>query len=977
MKHFQLFVFLAVFLAAHTVIYHSEAQEAYTWDNVIVGGGGYVTGILAHPQEPNLRYIRTDIGGMFRWDEPNKRWVQLFGSFDPERDNLYGVDGFALDPNNTDVIYAALGKYSLSESGIFKSEDRGKSWRKLKDEPFAGNWKFREVGENLIVDPNNSKVVYCGTRLNGLIKSTDGGENWSKVNSVPNGYVGDATNYWDQANNPIGVRSVHIDQATGTVYTAVYRDGVYQSTDNGNNFSKIAGSPSDVLRVVAAPGNLLYTTTENGVYTYDQTAWKKLPIVTSGYDLFNGFAVDPFNDNNLFTVTGEQLWYQRAYRSTDKGETWEEVYSYNDNVTIHDNTWHAGINGFFHAASAAVTFDPHKEGTIYVTDWYQLWRCENIFDEVTDWYNDVAGHEEIVVLALASSPTGTSLFSGQGDVVGFKHYDQNEVPVERLTDKAECTGIDFSEKDPSKMALVSSSDWYGKDTEIFTSNDFGDNFNPVNIPAGGTNGKIAVASNDGSNLVYVWGASIPHYSTDGGNTWNASQGGPSQSLLTTYMYQYDDPLIASKDEDNTFYIVERSTGKLFKSTDSGATWNVIYDKLPPATSGSSDILQRETVNISSGWGAKSKVMLLSLSAKGLWISTDAGASFTENTYFEIPLMSSLGKGSTADGNPAMYVYGKHQGQWGIYLSDDLGSSWRRINDNDNLVGNSPTMMKGDRQVYGKVYVGSNGSGLFYGAPTEGGATNQPDPVSEFTEGVYELHPVSSPDKVVAVSEDNVELASDGNQANQRWQITKRENGYYRLTSAADAQQCLDAAGWGTDNGTNVHTWGTSLEGQNNQEWKLVLEDETKGYYSLAPRHTEEAGVAMRLDVSENSTEAGANMQLWTSNGGANQRFVLEKISGENARLAGSADKGALTTAEDVVAVYPNPTSGTDFMVSGVSQESTLRLYNVQGQQMSVRVQAVDGQRQQVVPRRPLPKGIYLLRAHQPDGSSVEQKLVVE
>ncbi len=158
-----------------------------------------------------------------------------------------------------------------------------------------------------------------------------------------------------------------------------------------------------------------------------------------------------------------------------------------------------------------------------------------------------------------------------------------------------------------------------------------------------------------------------------------------------------------------------------------------------------------------------------------------------------------------------------------------------------------------------------------------------DPVDELTDGLYELHPASSPDKLLSVTEsrgsgDNVELAADGNQPNQRWQLTKLENGYYRLTSRADAEQCLDAAGRGTDNGINVQTWRTNQKGQPNQEWKLVLEDADEDYYSLAPRHTEEADLAMRLDVSGNSTKAGANLQLWRSNGSQAQRFVLEKVT---------------------------------------------------------------------------------------------------
>jgi xyloglucan-specific exo-beta-1,4-glucanase len=42
------------------------------------------------------------------------------------------------------------------------------------------------MGERVAIDPNNNHVLYLGTRSgNGLWRSTDAGETWSQVTTLP------------------------------------------------------------------------------------------------------------------------------------------------------------------------------------------------------------------------------------------------------------------------------------------------------------------------------------------------------------------------------------------------------------------------------------------------------------------------------------------------------------------------------------------------------------------------------------------------------------------------------------------------------------------------------------------------------------------------------------------------------------------------------------------------------------------------
>lgn len=65
--------------------------------------------------------------------------------------------------------------------------------------------------------------------------------------------------------------------------------------------------------------------------------------------------------------------------------------------------------------------------------------------------------------------------------------------------------------------------------------------------------------------------------------------------------------------------------------------------------------------------------------------------------------------------PTIYVIGKYNGEQGIWRSGNKGTSWDRItpmNPLDSL--DLITAIDGDKNVYGKIYIGFNGSGFAYG-----------------------------------------------------------------------------------------------------------------------------------------------------------------------------------------------------------------------------------------------------------------------
>ena len=82
---------------------------SYNWSNVAIGGGGYITGIVYNPGEEGLAYARTDIGGAYRFDKSQDKWVAITDHFGGDQWNLIGIESIASDPKEPNRVYAACG----------------------------------------------------------------------------------------------------------------------------------------------------------------------------------------------------------------------------------------------------------------------------------------------------------------------------------------------------------------------------------------------------------------------------------------------------------------------------------------------------------------------------------------------------------------------------------------------------------------------------------------------------------------------------------------------------------------------------------------------------------------------------------------------------------------------------------------------------------------------------------------------------
>ncbi|MEM4251860.1 MAG: glycosyl hydrolase, partial [Candidatus Bathyarchaeia archaeon] len=187
-----------------------------------------------------------------------------------------GCADIAIDPQETNIVYASTWQFRRKGwfftsggvgSGLHKSTDGGKTWRRLTRDMPEG-----ELGRIAIaVAPTRPNVVYANieSKKTALYRSDDMGESWKRVNSSLNITV-----------RPFYFSFLMVDHKD---YNKVYKLGLGLgvSRDGGQSFSDVGGSThSDhhALWVDAQNSSFMYLGTDGGVYkTYDGgNSWSML-----------------------------------------------------------------------------------------------------------------------------------------------------------------------------------------------------------------------------------------------------------------------------------------------------------------------------------------------------------------------------------------------------------------------------------------------------------------------------------------------------------------------------------------------------------------------------------------------------------------------------------------------------------------------------------------------------------------------------
>ncbi|HSQ41510.1 MAG TPA: T9SS type A sorting domain-containing protein [Fibrobacteraceae bacterium] len=223
--------------------------DSFKWGSVSMGGGGFVSAIVASQVDENLFYARTDVGGAYRWDESSSQWVSLMDWVDVSERGLLGVEAIAADPTTSGTVYMVTGTsyWNDGRTAFLRSTNKGDSWEviytwdstgvktgAIQKFKAHGNGMGRGNGEALAIDPNNSSTMFYGSKNKGLFKSSSNGNDWTHVDAFTTAAGYDTT--W----NGSGFSFVTFSPGSSdTLYAGFLRDSknVFRSTDGGASWS--------------------------------------------------------------------------------------------------------------------------------------------------------------------------------------------------------------------------------------------------------------------------------------------------------------------------------------------------------------------------------------------------------------------------------------------------------------------------------------------------------------------------------------------------------------------------------------------------------------------------------------------------------------------------------------------------------------------------------------------------------------------
>lgn len=523
-------------MSASGVLKSGGDKSGGSWSYLGAGNfAGRVNCVVIDPNDTNTYWLGGSTSGVWKTSNGGGTWTDMSNNMP-----ILDVADIVINPNNSKVIYVATGdnfgwEYYTTfygySMGVLKSTDGGNTWN-----PTGLSWNLPQgvTFRRLIMDDTTPNNLLAGTSK-GIYRTTDGGTNWTLVKS------GDVL---DMEYHPTNKNIVY-----------AVTDSIFKSTNGGASWSHVPGSPVfnstinykyrrvSIETTPAAPGHvyvlyselgnggMLYKSRDNGA-TYNQILCPTKTQVSNFLGYWTGvLEVSPVDTNKI--IVGGTL----NAVSLDGAKTWNK--EYNNYVDQH-----------------CVAFLPNGYGYIGGNDGGVYRRNPGLIS-----LNN--GLQLIQFYRMGASPSDSNIiYSGRQDGGTLKYSGSvNNWSKVYSNDGTEAL-VDYTSND-----TVYASYQYGNYAK---SVDAGATFTPINPGAGAWTAPMVIHPTNHRILFY--GGDEVRKSVDGGATWNDISTGLPR------IYSLD----VARSNPNYIYAAT-SWNSIYITTDGGANWTYSSSGLPSAS----------------------------------------------------------------------------------------------------------------------------------------------------------------------------------------------------------------------------------------------------------------------------------------------------------------------------------------------------------------------------------------------------------
>jgi len=310
---------------------YKSTDAGKTWTHLGLRDGQQIPMIAVDPRDPNRLFVAVlghpygpnEERGIFRSTDGGRSFQKVLY----KNENVGGMD-VAFDPSNAQTVYAVLWEARQGPwenayltgpgSGLFKSTDGGTTWRPLTNGlPGAADGLGRIGIEVASANSNRLYAIVGATKLGGVYRSDDAGENWQRVNTDDRlwGRDGDFNEVRSDPKNP------------DVIYIA--NVVTWKSTDGGKTFASFRGAP--------------------------------------GGDDYHRFWINPDDPKTILLASD-----QGAIVTTNGGETWSSWYNQPSAQFYHvsaDNSFPYRVCGGQQESGSACVQSRGDEGQITFREW--------------------------------------------------------------------------------------------------------------------------------------------------------------------------------------------------------------------------------------------------------------------------------------------------------------------------------------------------------------------------------------------------------------------------------------------------------------------------------------------------------------------------------------------------------------------------------------------------------------------------------